>query len=72
MKTASDGKFSFEKLDPGDYVIQVEADHLLTLHSSITVVGPRGGKCKRALEVVLGLGMDCDTYLVVVNTKDVR
>jgi hypothetical protein len=71
MRTSADGKFSFDSLEPGDYVIQVEAKGLLTLKSSITVLRS-SGRCRQALEVVLGLGMECDTRLEVVDAKQVR
>jgi hypothetical protein len=71
MKTSAGGKFSFDGLKPGSYVIQVEADHLRTLSSPITVVRS-SSSCKRALEVVLGFGLECDTRLELVDAKLIR
>jgi hypothetical protein len=68
VRTNADGEFWFERLEPGDYKIQVEANTLDTLRSSIVVVASTS-KCKRALQVVLGFGMECDTYVTVIKSK---
>ncbi len=67
VRTDADGRFSFERLEPGDYEIQVEANSFNTLRSLLVVVGSTS-KCKRELQVVLGFGMECDTYLAVIRT----
>ena len=61
VRTNADGKFSFERLEPGDYEIQVEANSFNTLRSLIVVVAS-ASKCKRALQVVLGFGMECEAW----------
>jgi hypothetical protein len=68
VRTDADGRFSFEHLEPGDYEIQVEANSFNTPRSSIVVVASTS-KCKRALQVVLGFGMECDTYITVIKSK---
>jgi hypothetical protein len=72
VRTNADGAFSFERLTPGNYEIRVETKGpLRTLSEAITVVRPEK-KCKRALEVVLGVGFECDTYIALVKAKDIR
>jgi hypothetical protein len=71
MKTSADGKFSFDGLEPGDYVLEVEADHLRPLRSAITIVRSTS-RCRQALEAVLGFGIECDTRLEMVDAKLVR
>ena len=71
MTTGLDARFAFPKLEPGDYILHVEAEGLRTLHTSITVVRS-SSKCKHALQVVLGIGFECDTYFAPVKAKDLR
>jgi Carboxypeptidase regulatory-like domain len=54
----ADGKFSFERLEAGNYVIRVQADNYKSAQSPIVIVKPTM-KCKRGLRVMLGVGMQC-------------
>ena len=53
VQTGTDGKFSLERLEAGNYDVQVEADGYHTERSSIVIVRP-ATKCKRGLYVLLG------------------
>jgi hypothetical protein len=68
IRTNTDGKFSFDRLGAGDYEVQVEEKGFKTARSPITVVTP-ASRCKWALRVVLGFGMECDTGIAVVKSK---
>jgi hypothetical protein len=68
MRTYADGKFSFDRLEAGDYEIQVEANSFKTARSSIVVVAPVS-KCKWVMQVILGFGMECDTGIAMVRSK---
>jgi hypothetical protein len=70
-RTNADGAFSFDRLPPGNYEIHVETKGLKTLRDTITVVRS-AKKCERTLQVVLGVGFECDTYIALVNAKDIR
>ena len=70
-QTGTDGKFSFEPMEVGEYQIQVETTGFKTARSSFVAVKP-AEKCKQALEVVLGFGVECDTGIALVRSKAIR
>lgn len=55
VKTNVNGKFSFDGLNAGSYVVQVHAQGYRISEFPIVVAKP-GGKCKRALEIELNTG----------------
>jgi hypothetical protein len=71
VRSDADGTFSVEGLPPGNYEINVEADQFRKLRDFITVVRP-SRKCNRVLQVVLGFGFECDTYIALTKAKDIR
>src|SRR5580704_11098902 len=67
-RTNADGKFSFERLEAGDYEIQVKTNSFNTARSPIVVVAPTR-KCKWTLQIVLGFGVECDTGITAVKSR---
>jgi Carboxypeptidase regulatory-like domain len=68
VKTDANGRLSLDHLDPGSYEIHAEARDFAMLHSPITVAGS-ASKCKRALQIVLGFGFECDTHIEQVKAE---
>jgi len=60
VQSGSDGRFSFERLDSGNYEVRVEAEGYKTARSPVTVAKP-GTKCKGGLQVLLAVGMGCSS-----------
>jgi hypothetical protein len=60
VKTSADGKFSFERLEAGDYEIRIQADGFIVAGSSVLLVKPTT-KRKSGLQIVLAMGMQCSS-----------
>jgi hypothetical protein len=54
VQTGSDGRFSFESLEAGNYEVRVDAPGYITAQDSIVIVRP-ATKCNRGLLVSLNL-----------------
>ncbi len=54
VQTGADGKFSFERLEAGNYEVRVEAAGYITAQDSVVIVRP-ATKCNRGLLVSLNL-----------------
>lgn len=70
LQTGKDGKFSFAQLQAGHYDIRVDADGFKSAGSSIVIAKP-STKCKRALQVLLDVGMGC-SGISEVKLKQVK
>jgi len=54
VQTDADGRFSFDRLEAGNYEVRVEAGGYLAAQDSVVIVRP-ATKCKRGLLVSLSL-----------------
>jgi hypothetical protein len=71
LQTGKDGKFSFDKVEAGNYRLRVEGPPgFLDAVADITVIKP-AAKCGRALEVGLALGMGCSGARLV-SPREIR
>jgi Carboxypeptidase regulatory-like domain len=58
VHTEQNGRFVFDKVDAGDYEIQIEANGFGTVRYAIVVAKP-GALCKKMLRIQLPLGIEC-------------
>ena len=64
--TGSNGKFAFQRIDPGKYEINVEAENFGAFSFSIIVAKPNS-LWKKTLRVQLVLGLECPDIQLVTK-----
>ncbi len=70
MQSGADGRFAFEELKAGKYDMRVDAKGFVTAVSSVVLEKP-GARCKKELDVLLGVGMSC-SIITLGKPKKIR